>query len=203
MACRIVSPVWCARLWTAAALAAGVGWLAPPAAALEPRGIEIVGLRLGMPAPEVMTRLRAQAAQDMRLVPPGCPEAAWMSCLSSMTARTRDGTLELQFGPAGAGVIRIGYTLAARGPNEQQVIRQAIRDRFGAPSVPAPARWCSVAAALRGCPDDSPRLELAEGPGTAMRLVLTAGDLDGVQPPRPDAPLSGQVNARDTGRQHQ
>jgi hypothetical protein len=181
--------------------------LATTAKAIEPLGVEILGLRLGMPATETVTRLRAQAAQDMRFVPPDCPGTKDASCPSSVTARTRDGTLELHFGPAGTGVIRIDYTLDGRGPNEQQMIRQAIRDRFGPPSVPAPVRWCSAAAVLRGCPDDSPRLELAEGPGTAMRLVLTAGDLGdylgGTRPVRSDASPSGQFDAPNDGRQRQ
>lgn len=197
MACPTVSRFWCAG-----AFAAGLLTLPPPAGAVEPRDIEILGLRLGMPATEVLARLQTQGAQDISPFPPDCREMEDTSCLSLLTARTKDGTLELGFGPMSTGISRIAYLLNGRGPNEQQVIRQAIRDRFGPPSVSAPPRWCSAAAAHRGCPDDSPHLELAEGPGTAMRLVLTSGGKGDARPTLSSALPAGQSQTKKPGQHH-
>ena len=147
------------------------------ATALDPRDVDILGLRLGMSRSDLLSRLAAQGiarslVQQTQVTCDGSPAA---TCVDRLTAPTRDGELVVRFDiRAGTGrdtVWSIAYTLAGRGAGEPAMIRAAVMDRFGPPVSRNPALWCrAVASACRQ--PDQPQLIFQEGPGTRSTLTL-------------------------------
>jgi hypothetical protein len=71
-------------------------------------------------------------------------------------------------------VSSILYRLDGRGPNEAQMIRTSVLDRFGDPSSLQPMSWCEHPGPTGACPTDQPRLVFELEPGTGCLLFLTA-----------------------------
>ncbi|MDB5398292.1 MAG: hypothetical protein QOD93_7267 [Acetobacteraceae bacterium] len=130
------------RLASATAIAALL--VTAPAHGFDAAGVDIIGLRLGMPGPEVVARLAAQgyAVSDT-------PQA--------ITATTRDGRLHVALS-AGHGVTEISYVFSGRRSGEPAGLRQSIVTRFGNPSQPTPPTWCRAVGPDGMCPKDQASL---------------------------------------------
>jgi hypothetical protein len=140
-----------------------------PALALNPLGVEILGLRLGMAAPEVISRLTNQGARD---IIPGPAGASGIP--ASVKARTGDGNLLVEFAPAGEAR-RITYTLNAHGANETELIRASVVDRFGDPATSTPLTWCRAPDSNGVCPPGLPVLTFKPGQDVTRILTLWNG----------------------------
>ena len=165
-------------------------WLAPlvllslarPAAGFDPRQVDVLTLRLGMTETEATERLLAQGVRAEAIgrqrVP--CPEAPGRTCLTTLTAPTRDGVLVLHFRPDGRAAASLRadllvYTLHVRSSGEPAMVRASVLARYGVPSVMEPLTWCAQVAEDGRCPADQPRLTLRPGtvPTIAGTLSLT------------------------------
>jgi hypothetical protein len=127
------------------------------ALALDPLHTEIITLRLGMTEAEIANQL---AIQGYKTTPDG----------PGVQARTRDGFLRVVFSPDGRAR-RIAYTFNGRGLNEGAILRAAMVDHYGRPSVAEPLSWCASPAASGSCSPDQPVLTF--GPGKDGKVVLT------------------------------
>jgi hypothetical protein len=147
------------------------------ALAFEPHDIEILTLRLAMPAAEVASRLRAQGSAESQWtrVQRPCPGQPAGDCLAMLSAPTKDGWLEIAFSTRQT-VLRIGYTLRATGAGEPAIIRTSVLDRFGPPTDAAGMAWCRRPNERGTCPTDEPILHLTQGAGVAMVLTLAEGE---------------------------
>lgn len=153
------------------------GWAA--AATLDPREVDILGLRLGMTEAEIVARLASQGIARISIQEEHgrCLGATPDICIDRMLAPTRDGTLLIRFAAqphAGeAAAWSIAYTLAGRMPGEPEIIRNAVLDRFGKPSIATdPLVWCANTAGAGCSPADQPQITFHRGPGTASTLTL-------------------------------
>jgi len=150
------------------------------AAALDPRDVDILGLRLGMTREDVVAQLAAQGidrrmTREERHACPGDPAAG---CIDRLTAQTRDGTLLIHFAIASAAapatVWSIAYTLTGRLPGEPAIIRNAVLDRFGPPAGGRdPVIWCAHVSGSDCSPPDQPQITFHQGPSTASTLTLS------------------------------
>ena len=156
-----------------------------PAHAADPARFDILSLQLHMSAPEALERLRAQGIPDARvqLDPSGCVVAQAALCASTISARTRDGKMLIQFTPAsddgGARVVaRIAYTIVARGPSDTAAIRGDAIDRYGTPSSPSTTTWCARLDLATGtCPANQPLLRVEPAPQAAALITLSDGSV--------------------------
>lgn len=126
--------------------------------AFDPAGVDIIGLRLGMPEAEIVTTLQRQGfavAHDH----------------GALTARTRDGQLSIDLSEAQA-VRLIRYTFSGNGVGEALKIRTSVLDRFGRPDQADPMVWCRAVGRNGVCPEDQASLTFL--PAT-LTLVLRAG----------------------------
>jgi hypothetical protein len=142
-----------------------------PTWAFDPLRADILTLRLGMTEVEVVGHLAAQGlvvTRGARCDAPDCPP--------SIEARTRDGTLLIDFA-SGGRVRRIANTFTGRGVNEDVIIRSAVVDHFGPPSAEAPLAWCRGPLLDGQCPLDQARLVFE--PGTGVRGILTLAAASG------------------------
>lgn len=154
-----------------------------PAAALDPRDLDILRIRLGMSEVEVIAHLAEQGITGVQRQPNrACTGDAAPWCRMMIVARTRDGSLTIELAdpmPAAASadawVSSIQYRLDGRGPNELEMIRMAVLDRFGQPSSLQPMTWCERPNSTGTCPPNRPHLVFEPGPGIGARLFLTAG----------------------------
>jgi len=161
------------------------------ARAADPAGFDILSLRLHMSAPEALERLRAQGIADakVQLSPPGCMAAQAAHCASAISARTRDGQMLIEFTDAanGAGqpiVMRIAYTIVARGSVDAATIRADAIDRYGPPSSLSTATWCGRVDLTTGtCPANQPLLRVEPAPEGAALIILSDGSLAARNPP--------------------
>lgn len=151
--------------------------------AADPSRFDVLSLRLHMSAAEALERLHAQGIPDarMQLSPPGCVAAQAASCVGAISARTRDGQLLIEFAAAANGarsVVRIGYTIVARGPSDAAAIRADAIDRYGRPSSPGTTTWCARLDVASGtCPANQPLLRVAPTPRAAALITLSDGSL--------------------------
>jgi len=149
------------------------------AAALDPRGVDILGLRLGMTMQDLMDHLAVQGAKGGRVQEESGPCATdpAASCVRALTATVPDGKLLIRFvvhaGPGSETVWSIAYTLAGRGAGEPDMIRAAVLDHFGPPTSSNPVVWCERGGASGCNPPDQPQLLYSEGPGTSSTLTLS------------------------------
>ncbi len=158
-------------------LLAAIAAIASPAAAFDPRGVDILTLRLGMHEPQVIERLDRQGYLNDRLVRHRvpCPAPAGGTCLATITARTMDGLLTIAFSansPGAEVVTRITYTLDARKPGEPEAIESAVLDRYGPPTSASPMAWCDRTGLTGACPPDRARLSFEAGDGVSRVLTL-------------------------------
>ena len=130
--------------------------------AFDPHATDILSLRLGMTEPEVIAKLETQGSADIQRLLRG-EEVA-------VRAATRDGWLDIHFGPAGAR--SIAYDFGNRYGREAESIRTSILDRYGAPSTPTPLAWCHLPAG--GCPATEPRLLFEQRHDGHYILTLSA-----------------------------
>lgn len=149
------------------------------AAALDPRSVDILGLRLGMTRQDLIGRLAAQGIARNRMTEEAVPCAADpnTSCVRALTVPAPDGILAIRFvGNAGPGseiAWSIAYTLAGRGAGEPEMIRNAVLERFGPPTSRNPSVWCAIGSASGCSPPDQPQLMWREGPDTSSTLTLS------------------------------
>ena len=145
--------------------------------ALEPSGVDILNLRLGMGVREVEAVLLSQAIDpkrwDRHTKP--CPSAATGICLMEIVAPTRDGRLAIGFAATDGTVRRVDYTFRANGAGEPEMIRASVLRRFGDPSDVTDTVWCGRISAVGTCPADRPTLRLGHGSGVTMVLSLSDG----------------------------
>ena len=138
-------------------LALAIALVALTAAAFDPQGADVIGLRLGMPEAEVVAALGRQgfaAARDH----------------DALVARTRDGTLTIGLIDGRVGEIR--YEFQGRGTGEADKIATSILDRFGSPNQANPMGWCRANGSDGKCPPQAASLIFF--PET-LTLVLRAG----------------------------
>jgi hypothetical protein len=149
------------------------------AAGLDPRALDILGLRLGMTRPAVLALLAVQGVAPawIQEQPGPCGTDPAVRCLAQLTAPTRDGILQIRFvaprGPGSEMIWSIAYTLAGRGAGEPEMIRAAVFERFGPPTIRDPPVWCANAGTAGCSPSDQPQLIYREGPGTSSTLTLS------------------------------
>ncbi len=135
--------------------------------ATDPLKVDILLLRLGMREEEVLQHLARQGAPVTQ--GPGTTDGG-----TALLARTRDGRLRIELSPSGE-TREITYFFMGHGPNEANLVRGSVLDRFGRPATEAPLTWCRAPAADGLCPPDQPRLSFRAGAGQAGVLTLTAG----------------------------
>ncbi len=164
-----------------------LGWLLilciAPALALDPRDLDILRLRLGMGETEVIAHLAEQGITAVQRQPNrACTGDAAPWCRTVITARTRDGSLAIELAdpvPAASSaeswVSSILYRLDGRGPNESEMIRMSVLNRFGPPNSLRPMTWCERPDPTGACPANRPHLTFEPGPDIGARLFLTAG----------------------------
>jgi hypothetical protein len=146
-----------------AVLAAG------PVRAFDPSGVDIIGLRLGMQATEVVSCLSHQGYKP--------------TLTSTMiTANTLDGRLKVILS-AERGVTEINYLFRGRGAGELAQIPESVMTRFGNPDQAKPLRWCRAVAPDGACPDGEPSLTFFP---ESLTLILR-GQADGREPPAPQS----------------
>jgi hypothetical protein len=147
-------------------------------AALDPRNVDIIGLRLGMTRQDLIGRLAAQGIARSRMHEEAqrCATDPTASCVRTLAVPIPDGTLLIQFvvraGPGSEIVWSIAYTLAGRGAGEPEMIRNAVLDHFGPPTSRDPPVWCAPGSASGCSQPDQPQLTYHEGPGTSSTLTL-------------------------------
>ena len=122
----------------AAALSAG------PVHAFDPAGVDIIGLRLGMQAPEVVSCLGRQGYRP-NLTP------------TMITANTLDGRLKVILS-AERGVTEVRYVFRGHGAGELALIPESVRARFGNPDQAKPPTWCRALSSDGTCPVGEPSL---------------------------------------------
>lgn len=155
------------------------------ATAFDPRGVDILTLRLGMTEPEVTRLLTLQGFADAtyEIHRMACRADATASCVSAIRARTRDGTLDIGFteipGAARTVVDRIIYVLDGKRPGEPDAIRMSVINRYGSPSVENPMSWCARPTSAGTCAPDQPRLTFRPGAWPSSVLSLTTAEPDG------------------------
>lgn len=163
--------------------------LAPRAEALDPRRTDILTLRLGMDEAAVTDLLEAQGYMAARFTrtQPSCDGKSGSRCLSSLSTRTKDGLLEVDFsaassaGTASRRVVRISYTFDGKHPGEPEAIETSVLERYGPPTMRTPMTWCDQPDPAGRCQPTGARLILAHGRGPSQVLTLVDRDL----PPRP------------------
>lgn len=134
-------------MWrTAPAIALAIATLsmAGPARAIDPNGADILGLRLGMSASEVVDRLAHQGYPAIL-----SPDA--------IKAKTLDGRLEALMSSE-YGVTQITYVFSGRGGGIAAKISEAVLVRFGDPYQATPPAWCLGAGHSGMCSDDQASL---------------------------------------------
>ncbi|MDR3537032.1 MAG: hypothetical protein P4L71_11085 [Acetobacteraceae bacterium] len=152
-----------------------------PATAFDPHQVDVLTLRLGMTEAQATERLLAQGipiqAIDGQRHP--CPDSPRGTCLTTVTAPTKDGRLVLHFRPDGHGtashtVDSIIYTLRFHSFGEPAMIRTSVLGRYGPPNVLDPLTWCAQVGRNGTCPADQPRLTFQPGstPDNAGTLTL-------------------------------
>ncbi|WP_428537184.1 hypothetical protein [Rhodopila sp.] len=143
------------RMRRAILLAAGL--TAGPACAFDPAGVDIIGLRLGMQIPEVVSCLGRQGYKP-NLTP------------TVITANTLDGRLKVMVS-AERGVTEVRYVFRGHGAGELAFIPESVRARFGDPDQAKPPTWCRAVSPDGTCPDGEPSLTFL--PET-LTLILRA-----------------------------
>lgn len=165
-----------ARLVAAALLAVSAG----AARAVDWGGYDILTIRLGMTATQVLVQLAAQgiAGAAVRLAPSGCIAAEADLCAQTVRARTRDGKLLIALtrppdGPERLLVYRIAYTIVGRGPADAETLRADAIDRYGRPTSLSTTTWCPTLDITTGlCPPGQPRLHIEPAPRAAGLVRL-------------------------------
>lgn len=156
--------------------------LAGPARGLDPHQVDILTLRLGMTEAEATDHLLAQGIPIDAIAGQRhpCPDTKLGTCLTSVTAPTRDGRLVLHFRPGGQGaashtVDSIVYTLKLRSFGEPAMIQTSVLGRYGPPNALDPPTWCARIERSGVCPIDQARLTFQSGatPDNAGTLTLT------------------------------
>ena len=149
--------------------------------ALDPCGIDILMLRLGMTEQDVRARLTSQGISGalVRTEHHPCPRGGG-PCVDAIVARTKDGWLTIRFGGAAAGgaetIGSITYRFDEHGPGEPAMIAASVINRFGPPVAAHPMVWCHHAPQGGSCREDRPRLVFQSGPGINSTLILTTAD---------------------------
>ena len=128
-----------------------------PARAFDPTGVDIIGLRLGMQATEVVSCLGQQGYK------PGLAPTL-------ITANTMDGYLKVILS-AGSGVTQINYVFRGRGAGELAQIPASVLARFGEPDQVEPPTWCRAVSSAGTCPDGKPSLTFLPA---SLTLILRA-----------------------------
>ncbi len=122
----------------AALLATGPAW------GFDATGVDIIGLRLGMPQSEVVASLAKQGYTAK-----STPEA--------ILAKTRDGRLQVALSPS-RGVTAIRYTFTGHEMGAPEKIREAVMVRFGDPNQATPPTWCRTVGSDGMCPSNQASL---------------------------------------------
>lgn len=149
--------------------------------ALDPCGIDILTLRLGMTEQDVRAHLTSQGISGalVRTEHHPCPRGGGR-CLNTIVARTKDGWLTIRFGAAvpggGETIASIAYRFDELGPGEPAMIAASVINRFGPPVAAHPMVWCHHATQGGSCRDDQPRLVFESGPGINSTLTLVNAD---------------------------
>ncbi|WP_428490279.1 hypothetical protein [Rhodopila sp.] len=117
---------------------------AAPVHAFDPAGVDIIGLRLGMQAPEVIACLGRQGYKP-NLTP------------TVITANTMDGRLQVILS-AERGVTEVRYVFRGHGAGELALIPESVRARFGDPDQTKPPTWCRAVSSDGTCPGAEPSL---------------------------------------------
>ena len=128
-----------------------------PARAFDPTGVDIIGLRLGMQATEVVSCLGGQGYKP-NLTP------------TAITANTLDGRLKVILS-AERGVTEINYVFRGRGAGELAQIPESVLARFGEPDQTKPPTWCRAVSSAGTCPDGKPSLTFLP---ESLTLILRA-----------------------------
>jgi hypothetical protein len=144
------------------------------AVAFNPRGVDILTLRLGMSVDDAIARLHAQgipSAQIQRFSAP-CVDEPLRLCVAKIVARTKDGELTIELTEL---VRNIAYRFYGRAVGEAQMIRRAVLDRFGPPTSREPLTWCDPPNGSALCEAHRPRLTFVPEPDGGGTLSLVAG----------------------------
>jgi len=127
--------------------------------AFDAAGADIIGLRLGMPAAEVVVRLVHQGYAVDRTQ-------------EAITANTLDGRLRVTMS-AEQGVTEIIYVFHGRGAGAPAKIQEAVLTRFGDPDQATPPTWCRAVRRDGMCPGDQAALSFQLD---SLTLRLVAGE---------------------------
>jgi hypothetical protein len=139
-----------------------------PVWAFDPLGTDILTLRLGSPEATVIDHLTHQGWQLTR-----AGHCAAQNCPDPIQALTEDGVLLVDFAPGGL-VRRVTYTLTASNEQEAGLVRDAIMEHFGRPSIESPVSWCHAPGADGQCPPTQPRLTFKPAENFGGVLTLAA-----------------------------
>lgn len=165
----------------AVAAAMAVMAIAPrPAAAAEAAHFAVMGVRLYMSAPEVLTSLYSQGVREDGVsehVHP-CALHAAVACTDRITARLADGPITIRFvdaPPGFNGAREAAFSITYHpnpGPRGADAVRNVAEERFGPLSDAADGAWCAAAGG-GACPEDRPRMIFHHSGGGAAELALT------------------------------
>jgi hypothetical protein len=131
---------------------------AHPADAFDPAGIDILGLRLGMPETAIVATLRHQGFATIRSG-------------DAISAVTKDGHLRIVLS-AQDGATQIGYVFDSRDSGAAETILDAVLTRFGEPTQTTPMTWCQTIGHSGVCPRGQAALTFLPESRT---LLLTNG----------------------------
>jgi len=152
------------------------GFVATAGHALNPAGLDIIGLRLGMTEPQVVAVLQRQGAQAGRIVRRDSRCGNHPGCDVTITAPTIDGAVSISLSTPNNGggpvVKQISYKLNDRAIGEAEKIRSSMVDRFGTPDQARPMTWCLRLASNGSCPADEPSLNYSP---QSLTLILKSG----------------------------
>lgn len=172
---------WLLAAGMAASMATGWAATATPAGASEPSRLAIMGVRLYMSAPDVLTSLYAQGVPEDAVIEHvhPCPLHASAACTDTITANLPDGPIVVRFTDSPAGfnegreaAVSVTYTLQRATSAES--LRSAAEERFGQLSDSKDSAWCARQTA-QGCPTDQPRMSYqrtADGRATLSLVDL-------------------------------
>lgn len=154
-----------------------------PARTLDPKGVDLLMLRLGMTEAEVTAVLAAQAytGPDFQRSTRSCTADRVARCEVLITTRTMDGRLDVRLArvdpilgvPVATSIV---YTFDGRRPGEREAIAISAQERYGRPDIGHPMTWCRLLPGQDRCAPGSAQLTLRPGTPPTQVLALTDGE---------------------------
>ncbi len=127
-----------------------------PGQAFDLSGVDIIGLRLGMPEAQIILTMRQQGL-------------AVTHNHGALIATTRGGRLTVDLADDRTAA-RILYVFAGAARAEPDKILASVIDRLGPPVQTKPMRWCEVLGHDGQCPDTAPSITFVPESSSLMLL---------------------------------